>query len=182
MESNEIEVKREEYKKYIEEHKENIIQAYKRFKSFIAKCDTCINLNNKELECLKNDIIHHDDSKFSESEFEAYRKHYFPCSFEKEGKTEKIEFEKAKIHHYQNNNHHPQHPSRKKGLNKVACIHNVLDWIAMSYKYNEKVWEYYESSEIKNILNPLEKEYIEQILNLIKVNEKEFYPVEKDER
>lgn len=174
-EERELNEKRRAYVDYINEHKANIITAYKRFKTFISNSDSSITLSDEELKSLENDVMQHDNSKFSEIEFEAYRKHFFPCPFEKEGEKDKENFRKAKLHHYNSNNHHPQNKSRETGLNKVACIHNVLDWIAMSYKFKDKVWEYYNSSRIKDILNPLEKEYIEQILDGIKSNEQYFY-------
>ena len=177
----ELKEKRISYKNYIKEHKASVITAYKKFKSFMSRPDIHITLSNEELKCLEDAVMKHDDSKLSKIEFEAYRKHFFPCSFEKEEKEEKENFKNAKLHHYQSNDHHPQNESRRVGLNKVACIHNILDWIAMSYKFNDKVWEYYNSSKFKDILNPLEREYIEQILDIIRLNETYFYGEAKNE-
>ena len=116
-------------------------------------------------------------SKYGLEEFEAYRIHFFPCTFENKDDA-KEDFEFAKKHHYLVNDHHPQNPTRKEGLNKVACIHNILDWIAMSYKFNDSIWQFYENSGIGEKLNTVEREFVEEILDLIKTQKELFYKEE----
>ncbi len=165
--------KRKEYSEYINRHKRNIKIAFKKLTDFISAKYRNL-LTSDEIVTLQEQILHHDDSKFSEFEFEPYRKHFFPCSFEDKRKYNK-EFYDAVLHHYNNNDHHPQNPSRKEGLNKIACIHNVLDWIAMSYEFNDNIWEFYNSSKVKSILNLEEKAYIEDLIRIIKANREYFY-------
>ena len=170
--NNELQQKRQEYTEYIYEHKRFVENAFFYFKT----CRLNI-LSGDEMETLSYEIKNHDISKFSKEEFEAYRKHFFPCSFEK-SEDFKEEFDIAKKHHYLVNDHHPQNPSRKYGLNKIACIHNILDWIAMSYKFKDNVWDFYQHSNIKFKLNRDERAYIEEVLAIMEQYRDTLYDVE----
>lgn len=172
--SEELEQKRRDYLEYIDEHRRLIRKAFLNFKKANLNL-----LSEDEMEILFSEIKTHDDSKYGEEEFESYRKHFFPCSFENKDDA-KEGFKKAVEHHYLLNDHHPQNPARKTGLNKVACIHNILDWIAMSYKFGDNVWEFYQKSEIKTKLNPEEREYIEETLDLLTQHRDSFYEPETE--
>lgn len=176
MEQSEVNNKREIYRRYIEEHQSLVKKAYLKFEKINEKINL---LNEEERKCLNNDINHHDDSKFDVEEFEGYRIHYFPCSYENPNEFQEL-YLRAKKHHYENNDHHPQNPSRRNGLNKIACIHNILDWIGMSYKFKDDVWAFYNNSNIKQYLNPKEKNYIEEILEQFKEYKDVIYKVEID--
>ena len=61
---------------------------------------------------IKNDIINHDESKYDEKEFRAYRRYFQPTRREKEENedssiNEEL-VEEAFKHHYQHNYHHPE--------------------------------------------------------------------------
>lgn len=165
----ELEEKRKEYIKYIQEHRNFVKQAFSRFlKANIG------DLTPEEIEELRIAVENHDLSKLEREEFEAYRKHFFPCSF-KDTEEVQQEFDIAVKHHYSVNDHHPQNPSRRKVLNKVASIHNILDWIAMSYRFKDDVWTFYKSSNIREKINKTERGYIEGILQEMKIKKDIFY-------
>ena len=109
----------------------------------------------------------HDKSKFSEEEFEPYRKNFFPINVE-EKENNKEDFEKAWEHHWKNNDHHWQAREKTKTLNRGACWEMILDWMAMGMKFNDKCWEYYEQHKDEIHMNDLETEYVEDILAAIK--------------
>lgn len=162
--------KQEEYRKYIEEHRKFVKQAFENLlKSNILQLDA------GDLEQLRIEIENHDMSKYDEEEFEPYRKHFYPCSFENANDT-KAEFDKAKEHHFLANNHHPQHPDRKIKVDRISVVHNILDWIAMSYKFGDYVWDFYEQSKIGEQFSSKEKEMVENIILLIKKKKDIFYP------
>ena len=70
-------IKEYQYKKYIEEHKENIKKAF-------VELSTCPDLDwliTEDLSCkLFERIKIHDDSKYSAEEFDAYRWFYYPAN------------------------------------------------------------------------------------------------------
>lgn len=171
----ELKKRNEEYTRYIDEHRNYIKKALSQFLKM-----KIVDLSQHDIEMLSSAVESHDISKYGIEEFEPYRKHFFPCSFENKMDSEK-EFQIAVQHHYLVNDHHPQNPSRKDGLNKIACIHNVLDWIAMSYKFKDNIWDFYSNSKISQKINPLEKEYIEKILDEMKLYKNILYENENEE-
>ena len=171
---DELVKKEKEYTEYIEEHRGFVKEAFLKFIS-----SNISDLTSEEIEILRIAVDNHDLSKYETEEFDAYRKHFFPCTFENPKDSQK-EFEIALKHHYSLNDHHPQNISRKNGLNKVACIHNILDWIGMSYKFKDDVWKFYEGSNIKEKINDEERIYIENILEEMKMKEDIFYSERDD--
>ena len=154
------------YKKYIEEHKENVMKAFEEMKDnhiiFQIGGD---DLMNK----LYNRVICHDASKYSEKEFEPYRKNFFPIS-QQEKEDNKEAFEKAWQHHWQVNPHHWQHRQNKKSFNKdndeevLDVLENVLDWMAMGYKFHDRPYQYYENNKNHIILNDDERKFLEYVI------------------
>lgn len=95
-------IKEYQYKKYIEEHKENIKKAF-------VELSTCPDLDwliTEDLSCkLFERIKIHDNSKYSAEEFDAYRWFYYPAN-KLEKAVGNYVFESAWEHHYENNDHH----------------------------------------------------------------------------
>lgn len=120
---------------------------------------------------LKGDLINHDQSKFSEEEWEGYRKNFFPTDEEQfRMKTEdgyealvKEEFEIAWQHHYMNNSHHPEYwryrlPATSENntisfsavrleqatdMDLVSIHHMICDWEAMSINFHTDTIEWF---------------------------------------
>lgn len=161
-------IKQRQYKTYIEEHRKNVKKA------FIELTD-CLKLSYLFMDDeiyykLSNRISKHDLSKYSEEEFEFYRKQFYPIN-EQEKENNKQDFEKAWIHHIECNDHHWQHRQNLKEFNKdtmIAILENVCDWLAMGYKFHNRPYEYYEKHKEEINLPKEDKEFLEQILYTIK--------------
>lgn len=154
------------YKKYILQHKKNIIKAFYEM------------INCKDLEWILGDakiikafwfrILEHDDSKYDEEEFIAYRKNFFPIN--EEEKINNIEnFKKAWQHHLEHNDHHWQHRIDWKDCDfnintELACLENIADWLAMGYHFHNRPFEYYEKHKKEITLPQRQKEFIEKCI------------------
>ena len=140
--------KEEEYKKYINTHKENILKMHEllqRYGSIYLTITMYDDTNKDMLERLNK----HDDSKYSKEEFDAYRIKFYTTE-EEENKIKtsaeyanmvKTNYENALQHHYKYNTHHPQHYVNSDGSIKDMSVKDVyemiLDWMAISYyKHN----------------------------------------------
>lgn len=147
-----------EYKKYIQYHKDNVIKAFYEL------------LYCTELEWLTQDdniinalwirALEHDNSKFSPEEFDGYRSYYFPIDEEEKQQSQPL-FDKAWEHHLMVNDHHWQHRIHwnNEDFNtnvEIACLENLLDWMAMGYDKNNRPYEYYEQH--KNEINLPQKQ------------------------
>lgn len=171
MNNPEIKIKEQEYRNYIQEHKNNVIKAWDIMKS-----------NNIIMEFIKNNcahtmefevtipylIEHHDESKFSKEEFEPYRKYYYSISDE-EKKSAEEEYKLAEIHHYDHNHHHWNHwVNNPLPIPVYYLVEMVCDWMAMSMKFNSKVSTWYNSNKDKIIFNNIkDREFIEELINLL---------------
>lgn len=155
-----------EYKKYIEEHKANVEKAYEEIKNNTAMYQL---LGQDLMNELYNRVLEHDNSKYSTEEFDAYRKNFFPIN-QQEKEDNKVAFDKAWKHHWRTNSHHWQYRQNKKSFDKedneqvLDVVENVLDWMAMGYKFNDRPYQYYENNKEHIILNEEEKKFLEYII------------------
>lgn len=110
----------EDYKKYVEDHKERVSQ----FSSWLQK--ECPDLfENIDIEDFNSLIAKHDESKFSEEEFE-------PCAQKWFGDGKKTpEYEKAWEHHYLNNEHHPEYWAGED-MPYIYILEMICDWGSFS--------------------------------------------------
>lgn len=169
--------KEKEYRAYIEEHRENVLKAYQEM------------LDCKYLDWLLSDdyirqslflrALKHDDSKYSKEEFNAYRAYFYPLSKEEEEWAADGPFDQAWEHHFLVNDHHWQHRKNETNFTtetEIACLENIMDWLAMSYKFGSRPFEYYNAhkDEItlpekqiqfmeKCIFEGIDKDYIEAL-------------------
>lgn len=159
-------IKEKQYKYYIYKHKKNVEKAFfelKKNKKFYAIGDQ--ELLNKLFER----VSVHDDSKFSQKEFDYYRKNFYPID-KQEKEENKKDFEKAWEHHYKNNTHHWENRQFKKTFNinneeeVLDVLENVLDWMAMGYKFKNRPFQYYEKNKKNIILPEMEKHFLEHII------------------
>ena len=161
------------YKKYIKEHQENIKKAFEEIKENPVIFQR---YGNEILNALWERVLIHDKSKYSEEEFIPYRKNFFPINAE-EKENNRLDFDKAWEHHWKNNSHHWQYRKNKTSFNKdnqeeiLDVLENILDWIAMGYKFNDRPYQYYENNKNNIILCEDEKNYLEDLIyNAIDVN------------
>lgn len=162
------------YKKYIKNHKANVIKAYDEIKEnpIIYQCG-----GDALLSRLYDRVLAHDDSKYSKEEFEPYRKNFFPIN-QQEKDNNKVDFEKAWEHHWKNNSHHWQYRQNKKEFDRnnmedvLDVIENVLDWIAMGYHFNDRPTDYYNNNKEHIVLNDDERKFLEYIIEAVDANER----------
>ena len=154
------------YNAYIYKHKKNVLRAFYEM------------LQCHDLEWIMQDpdiykplwirALDHDDSKFDPEEYDAYRAHFFPI--DKEEKEENAAaFEKAWEHHWKNNDHHWQARVTWKdedfNINtELACLENIMDWLAMGYEFHDRPFEYYEKNKDKITLPEKQKQFIEKCI------------------
>lgn len=160
-----IQRKENAYYKYIEKHRNFIMQAYLE----MLTCPTVLSLGEKVLEELKKRIVLHDLSKYSKQEFDAYRKYYYPIN-KKEKENSKENFDAAWLHHWSTNPHHWQYRQNKTNFSKdnlndiVNVLENICDWLAMGYNFNNRPYQYYEENKNQIKLCPEEKKFLEYII------------------
>lgn len=109
-----------EYKDYVEAHKERVTE----FASWLK--ESCPDLfENVDIEVFNDLIAEHDESKFSEEEFEPYAQKW--CG---DGKKTP-EYEKAWEHHYMNNEHHPEYWDGED-MPYIYILEMICDWGSFS--------------------------------------------------
>jgi hypothetical protein len=150
----------EEYRRYIEEHKARVKQfadwLVENLPELFEGCD---------VDTFYEVIEEHDESKFEETEFEAYAQRFYNNG------EENLEFEEAWKHHYLNNEHHPEH-WLGEDMPYIYILEMLCDWGSFSIdKGNLKeLIDYYYSEarddEEKN-LSENTKLIIEEILDKI---------------
>lgn len=156
----------EENKKYIEEHKANVKKFADWLKENLPELFESI-----DVELFDEMIEEHDDSKFSEEEFEPYAQKWF-------GNKEKtLEYEEAWKHHWTNNEHHPEF-WLGEDMPYIYILEMICDWGSFSMKsgdFKELSDFYYNKArddEEKN-LSENTKIIIEEILRDIETVVKE---------
>ena len=111
-------------------------------------------------------IEDHDKSKFSDEEFGPYMRRFFPENpVEKGTKLPATpDFNKAWLHHIQNNAHHPEHwclYEEKDGeiiktvfdMPETEIIALLCDWAAMSIYCHDTIWNYWEGAGKTKVLS-----------------------------
>jgi len=143
MKAMEYIVRTREYLDYLEEHILNVQRAWNEIQE---KCkDMAFISDDFTFFTLDKEIKDHDLSKFSEEEFVQYRKAFYPIN-----KAPKGVLDSAWEHHKNNNPHHWENWTQKTGVADIIwipnCVHMIVDWLAMSYKFGDSPKEYYESN------------------------------------
>lgn len=148
-----IEGKREEYRNYIEEHISNVKTVWNNiirnpvlfdYIQSHASSGVYINIISQNIEM-------HDQSKYSDIEFEAYRKYFHPVNQEEKEKN-LVEFQIAWQHHKDNNKHHWDY-WYERGIRDEMPFEYIIemfcDHAAMSMKFGGTAIEWMEN-EFKN--------------------------------
>ena len=150
----------EENKKYIEEHKERVQQ----FADWLK--ENCPEVfDSVDLDAFDEIIKEHDESKWSEEEFEPYAQHFFG------DKKNDFEFNEAWKHHWMNNEHHPEF-WLGEDMPYIYILEMLCDWGSFSIEkkdFKELSNFYYNKArddEEKN-LSDNTKIIIEEILEKI---------------
>lgn len=138
-----VEEKEQEYRDYIDTHKENVKRAYwKLVRNYAEEY-----LSPQSLEILDRNIDHHDEDKDIDFIFHAYRKNHFPVD-EKEKETSQEEYEIAWDYHKKINPHHwefflddndeeftnPELMEEEIEIYKIAYLEMLSDWLSFTFK------------------------------------------------
>ena len=151
----------EQYKNYVINHIDNVKKGFDMLLPYL----TIFNLSEHELNELKHNVEHHDDSKFSNEEFLPYAEYFYGNKTEVAKKNFKIA---VKIHK-ERNSHHPEYWEAKNlAMPPIAIIEMVLDWYSFSLDKNDnnEIFDFYEKNKHK--LSPQINASVEQVLQLIK--------------
>ena len=150
----------EEYKSYVLEHKERV----QEFSSWLkTNCPSLF--DDVDLDEFDAIIEEHDDSKFSEEEFEPYAQKWFG------DKKKSFEYEEAWKHHWMNNEHHPEY-WLGEDMPYIYILEMICDWGSFSIAkedFNELSDFYFNKAKDdpdKN-LSDATKEIIEDIISKI---------------
>lgn len=150
----------EENKKYIEAHKKRVEQ----FASWLK--ENCPDLfKDIDINLFDEMINEHDNSKFSEEEFEPYAQKWFGDGI----KT--LEYEEAWKHHWTHNEHHPEF-WLGEDMPLIYILEMICDWGSFSVEkgdYQELIDFYYDKArdDKDKMLSDNTKEIVEEILNKI---------------
>ena len=156
-----------DYKNYIEIHIGLVKRAFDMYGALLC---ACLGMDIEDLRAL---VLKHDESKFSEEEFEGYRKRFYPVDFEEELTDSSYEFQEAWIHHYKNNPHHPEYWVNEDGsiqeMEDKYIAEMVLDWIAMGLYFGGTCYDFYWNKDRKEgLLGEKTRLKVEDILRTIK--------------
>lgn len=177
-------VEEKNYLEYIEEHVSNVSLAFRKLfldKEFEFPLEREIQNKKKYtvaeskrlLQEVQEEIKTHDNSKYYDEEFYAYRRKFNPTKLEKEEQDKEIidqvekEYEDAWYHHFTHNPHHPKFWKyckviKRDGLGEpleiepkkepleiaeimsmVSILHMICDWEAMSIKFGGSTIDWY---------------------------------------
>ena len=161
------------YKNYVDNHIENVIKAYNWLcENTDIVFNACPRLGVYK-DFLDDLIKNHDSSKFSDEEFIPYAKYFYG----NEHSCEITEnFEKAWKHHYQKNEHHPEHWVFGKDVILDMPIYYIIemicDWWSFSFDKSNlyEIFDYYDKAKDDKPLSKNTKYQVESILDTIEDN------------
>lgn len=150
----------EEYRQYVIEHKERVSQ----FSSWLK--ENCPDLfEGVGVEEFDKMIDEHDESKFSEEEFEPYAQRWFG------DKKKTFEYEEAWKHHWMNNEHHPEY-WLGEDMPYIYILEMICDWGSFSIASGDmgELSDFYfnkAKADPEKNLSDATQEIIEDILSCI---------------
>ena len=149
------------YCDYLEEHLTNVAKAFE----IVSKA--CQGMpwvgDDKTWFNIREDVVNHDLSKFSEAEFVQYRNYFYPIDGNSINMDDAWENHKAMNHH-----HH------ETAETEADTVHLVVDWLAMSLSVDNALVSIYYNNNKAGINLPDElTELLETILNKVELYMKE---------
>ena len=146
--------KRNEYRKYIDKHRSDVLFAYSNFLVPALKGVRSKQVQDA-LKAAGSNIINHDLSKYEEIEFEAYRRHWYPTDFESNDtsfcKDTDGLYKIAWEHHHRVNQHHPEHwyldKERPSDMPMEFIIEMLCDWWSVGRSNNNSVFDWWKSDK-----------------------------------
>lgn len=169
--------RRDEYLKYLNDHIRNVKRSwYEQLKPIIESDDT---FTEDDIRRIEESIEHHDESKFSVYEWNAYLQHYYPVGevSEEEQKKQDKEFQEAWLHHQHVNPHHWQYwvlrndeDGRKVLDMPVEEVINMLcDWNSFTAKEPENSpRRWYDTHSHEMLMSKQTRELIDEFIDYFK--------------
>ena len=165
--------KEEEYMEYIKDHVNNVHKAFENMYKIKDKFEDIDRDDISDaIESVKEKgIINiHDESKYSDEEFDAYRRYFYSID-DKEKEESEEDFELAWKHHYENNPHHPEYwikDGEPVDMKIEYIVEMACDWIAMSYSKGGTALKYLEDNreEKQKVMTENTMNILETILNI----------------
>jgi len=172
-----------QYNEYLVDHIDNVKKAYDWL---------CINLPEVIPTDIKDKIdvaiYNHDNSKYSEEEYEAYADYFYGTK----SKAVEDAFNQAWNHHQKNNKHHWQYwvligddfPIKLMEMPYEYIIEMICDWWAFSFKKGNlrEIFNWYKSKEQKISLNRETKKTVKDLLKKIEKKLDELDKAEETEK
>ena len=147
----------QEYLEYINAHKERV----EKFASWLkANCPEIF--EGVDLDSFDEVIKEHDESKYSEEEFEPYAQRWHG------DKKKTLEYEEAWKHHWMNNEHHPEY-WLGEDMPYIYILEMLCDWGSFSIDKGDinELSDFYFNKAINDSeknLSDATKEIIEDVL------------------
>ena len=175
--------KEKDYMDYLDKHISGVKEIYKRF--FVPMLNANIICDDAifSLQDLKNAIIeakeaveHHDESKYGELEFNAYRAHWNPTDEEKtrdQNYQNEVDekYQAAWVAHYTLNDHHPKHwydfeNNVARDMSLGSIIHMLCDWMSFYLDSPSRVLEWWinDAEEERKFISPKTITIVDYIL------------------
>ena len=161
MQALELINKTREYLNYLEEH---ILYVQKAWADIQVKCrDMRFVYDDFVYNWIGMEVQQHDISKLGPEELVQYRRQFYPLSDREKGAG----FDAAWEHHKRFNPHHWENWTKETYTDpfewEVHCVHMVIDWTAMGYKFGDTAKEYYEKNKHKIDLPDYAEDFIYEI-------------------
>lgn len=169
MNKGEMLKKTEEYMDYITQHKKNVCIAWAELRKALTNIELL--MRPSIVSSMEYRTRCHDESKFSEEEFLAYRQHFYPADGEQ---VNDQEFQRAWESHYRRNDHHWQYWIDEDGnfvtsysVDEKICayLEMICDWQAMGYVFGGNAPSYYEAHKTEIKIDPGWVSFVEEILS-----------------
>lgn len=170
---SELNEKKNEYRKYIDEHISNVRKAFENYFMPLLSDEGLEDELKEAINRASLKIPYHDLSKYESIEFDGYRAHFYPTESEKgdlsfETQSKKL-YDVAWEHHHRNNPHHPIHwveNGIKRDMPYEYIIEMLCDWIAMSMKFGQSTRNWYEkeAEDEKKCFTRKTKKIVEYLL------------------
>lgn len=163
----------QEYSEYIVEHKDNVKKGFEWLKEHLPDI-----FDEDLLSDLEANILHHDDSKMSEDEYNAYDDYFYGKLYGKSRSFEVVEnFNRAWLLHIHRNPHHWQYwilrnddPDEGEILIDMPdcyIIEMICDWWSFSWKKEKltEIFAWYNERKDYIKLSSYTRKKVENILN-----------------
>lgn len=160
------------YEQYIHKHIKNVHQAFKEYGT-----ELCAILN-ADKDTVQYLVEQHDKSKFTLTEFDAYRAKFYPIHGER---VDEVEFAKAWLHHIHHNMHHPEYWSIVKiprndilSMPPIYIAEMLCDWQSFKYGGKGSAYDFYYNIDNKTgLLSDKTRELVEKALEIFKEDKDE---------